>query len=161
MNMMIRRSYIPRRYMPPLAKARYYGRIYKRRYKPGRDAVGYYLNDKIGRRCHDLEWEYDLDQKGLQKKGIEIATASANGLLDERKCMENLSQRLNLRDENVARVFEHIKNDFDSYFREIDFAPFTIVFMEKETARIIAEFELLGDDILKKPEKMAFSEARA
>lgn len=142
----------------PKQGAFYYKQFYNRRFGYGDDPVARYLNQVIGRRCHDMEWDYELDTKGFQKKGMDIAAASANGQLNEYRCVCNLRDRLHLKTENAEQLFWFIKRDLDWYHEEASFFPELLVFMDRDTTRVIAEYELLGDGILKQEEG---AEARA
>lgn len=140
------------RHYSPKQGAFYYKQFYNRRFGYGDDPVARYLNQVIGRRCHDLEYEYELDTKSFQKKSMDIASASIKGLLNEYKCICNLRDRLHVRPENAARIFEFIKQDFNWYQDEASFFPEQLGFMDRDATRVIAEYELLGDGILKQEE---------
>jgi hypothetical protein len=136
----------------PKQRTFYYRQFYNRRFGYGDDPVARYLNQVIGRRCHDMESDYELDTKGFQKKALDIAAVSAKEMLNEYKCVCNLRDRLHLRPENAAMVFGFIKRDLNWYHDEASFFPEQLVFMDRDTTRVIAEYELLGDGILKQEE---------
>jgi len=144
----------------PKQGAFYYRQFYNRRFGYGDDPVARYLNQVIGRRCHDMESDYELDTKGFQKKAMDVAAVTEKEMLNEYKCVCNLRDRLHLKPENAAQLFWFIKRDLKWYHDEASFFPEQLVFMDRDTTRVIAEYELLGDGILKQEEGKGISEAR-
>jgi len=116
-------------------------------------AIERYLRRKIGDQVLAMSADSQYKPGYYLVVGQDIGLKVKWGELDAKKCARNLQASLGLKERNAKRLYNFIANDIGDFFREVTSLNYIHKGLEPHAIKVVAEYELLGSDILKEREQ--------